>query len=59
LLMLEATEAEMGILHRRLVTQAKHLRGARYLSEKLYGVGPLTALALTCCCVPKVEGSLM
>lgn len=48
LLMLEATEAEMGILHRRLVTQAKHLRGARYLSEKLYGVGPLTALALTC-----------
>ena len=48
LLMLDATEAEMGILHGRLVTQAKHLRGARYLSEKLYGVGPLTALALTC-----------
>jgi transposase len=48
LLMLEATEAEMGILHGRLVTHAKHLRGARYLSEKLYGVGPLTALALTC-----------
>ena len=48
LLMLEATEAEMGILHGRLVTHAKRLRGARYLSEKLYGVGPLTALALTC-----------
>jgi transposase len=48
LLMLDATEAEMEILHRRLVTCAKHLRGARYLSESLYGVGPLTALALTC-----------
>lgn len=48
LLMLEATEAEMSILHARLETHAKHLRGSRYLSEKLYGVGPLTALALTC-----------
>ena len=48
LLMLDATEAEMDILRGRLVTSAKHLRGARYLSENLYGVGPLTALALTC-----------
>lgn len=48
LFMLEATEAEMGILHRQLLMHAKHLRGARYLSERLFGVGPLAALALTC-----------
>jgi transposase len=48
LFMLEATEAEMSILHRQLLTHAKHLRGARYLSERLFGVGPLAALALTC-----------
>jgi len=48
LFMMDATEAEMGVLHRQLLTHAKHLRGARYLSEKLYGVGPLAALALTC-----------
>jgi transposase len=48
LFMLEATEAEMGILHRQLLTHAKHLRGARCLSERLFGVGPLAALALTC-----------
>ena len=48
LFMMEATEAELGILHRQLLTHAKHLRGARCLSEKLFGVGPLAALALTC-----------
>jgi transposase len=47
-LMLEATEAQMEILHRQLVWIARHMRGARELEQRLYGVGPITGLALTC-----------
>jgi len=47
-LMLEATEAQMDILHRHLLATARHMRGPRVLAERLYGVGPITGLALTC-----------
>ena len=47
-LMLEATEAEMGVLRRQLLLLARQMRGPRVLAERLYGVGPITALALTC-----------
>jgi transposase len=35
-------------VRRQLLDQARHLTGARELHERLYGVGPVTALALTC-----------
>lgn len=47
-LMLEATEAQMGILRRQLLAVARHMQGPRVLAERLYGVGPITGLALTC-----------
>ncbi len=47
-LMLEATEAQMDILRRQLLTTARHMHGPRVLAGRLYGVGPITALALTC-----------
>jgi len=47
-LMLEATEAQMGLVHRQLLTTARHMTGPRVLTERLYGVGPMTGLALTC-----------
>jgi transposase len=46
--MLAATEAQLGPLRHQLADAARHLMGARVLAERLYGVGPLTALALTC-----------
>ena len=46
--MIAATEARMGPLRRQLRDAAAHLTGARVLAERLYGVGPLTGLALTC-----------
>jgi transposase len=46
-LMLDATEAQMGLLRRQLHARARSMTGARVLAERLYGVGPLTALALT------------
>jgi transposase len=45
---LEALEARMHELRHQLTDAARHLAGARVLAERLYGVGPLTALALTC-----------
>jgi transposase len=47
-LMLEATEAQMEILHRQVLALSRQMRGPRVLCEQLYGVGPITALALTC-----------
>jgi transposase len=35
-------------VRRLLVVQARHMTGARELHARLYGVGPITALALTC-----------
>ena len=46
--MLEVTEAELGALRGQLTATARRLAGAKALQDKLYGVGPVTGLALTC-----------
>jgi transposase len=46
--MIAATEARLGPLRHQLRETARHLTGAKVLAARLYGVGPLTALALTC-----------
>jgi transposase len=46
--MAEALEQRLGQVRRLLLEQARHTRGARVLQDRLYGAGPLTALALTC-----------
>jgi transposase len=48
LAVLAELEAQLEVLRHRLVDAARHLTGARVLAERLYGVGPATALALTC-----------
>ena len=45
--MLTATETQLTGLRHDLVTAARHLHGARVLTDRLYGVGPITGLALT------------
>jgi transposase len=46
--MLAAVEAHMEVLRHQLRDAARHLTGAKVLAARLYGVGPVTALALTC-----------
>ena len=46
--MLAAVEARMEVLRTQLRYAARHLTGAKVLAARLYGVGPVTALALTC-----------
>jgi transposase len=46
--MLAALDEHLDAVHRRLLYAARHLTGARVLTARLYGVGPITALALTC-----------
>jgi transposase len=46
--MLTALDEQLEMLRRELINTARHLRGARVLTARLYGVGPITALALTC-----------
>jgi transposase len=46
--MLDALETELETVRHRLVATARHLRGAKVLAESIYGVGPVTGLALTC-----------
>jgi transposase len=46
--MLTAVEARMDTLRRQLRDAARRLTGARVLADRLYGVGPLAALAMTC-----------
>jgi transposase len=46
LAMLTSLDEQLDELRRRLHRTARHLHGARVLSERLYGVGPITALAL-------------
>src|SRR5262245_31649410 len=46
--MLAATEAQLGPLRHQLQDAARHLTGAKVLAARLYGVGPVTGLALTC-----------
>src|SRR6202034_4425324 len=38
----------LDMLRHQLVDTARHLTGAKVLAERIYGVGPFTALALTC-----------
>jgi hypothetical protein len=45
---LAALEARLEELRRELPGAARHLAGARVLAARLYGVGPVTALAMTC-----------
>jgi transposase len=46
--MLEVTAGELDVLRRQVIAAARQLRGAKVLAESIYGVGPVTALALTC-----------
>lgn len=46
--MLASLEAELEATRRRVLAAARQLRGAKVLAESIYGVGPVTALALTC-----------
>ena len=46
--MIAATEARMQPLRHQLRDTAAHLTGAKVLAARLYGVGPVTGLALTC-----------
>jgi transposase len=48
LAMIACLEDQLDALRHQLVDTARHLRGAKVLAERLYGVGPLAALALTC-----------
>jgi len=45
---LEALEDRMHVVRHQLLAAARHLTGAKVLAARLYGVGPVTALALTC-----------
>jgi transposase len=45
---LAALEAHLDMLRHQLVQAARHLTGAKVLAERLYGVGPVAALAMTC-----------
>jgi transposase len=45
---LEALEARMHAVRHQLLAAARHLAGAKVLAARLYGVGPVTGLALTC-----------
>jgi transposase len=46
--MLAALEARLDLLRHELLLAARSLTGARVLAARLYGVGPVTALAMTC-----------
>ena len=41
-------ESRLHELRHHLLQAARHLAGAKVLAERLYGVGPVTALAMTC-----------
>src|SRR5712692_3219797 len=46
--MLAAVEARMDTLRQQLLHAARHLAGAKALAGRLYGVGPVAGLAMTC-----------
>jgi transposase len=46
--MMTCLEDQLHQLRHQLPGTARHLKGARVLAGQVYGVGPLTALALTC-----------
>ncbi|MGH3192785.1 MAG: transposase [Streptosporangiaceae bacterium] len=41
-------ETRQHAVRHQLLDAARHLAGAKVLAARLYGVGPVTALALTC-----------
>jgi hypothetical protein len=43
-----ALEARLHVVRYQLLDAARHLAGARVQAARLYGVGPVTALAITC-----------
>jgi hypothetical protein len=45
---LEALETRLHVVRHQLLDAARHLTGAKVLAARLYGVGPVTALAMTC-----------
>ena len=45
---IEAPETRMHAVRHQLLAAARHLTGAKVLAARLYGVGPVTALAMTC-----------
>ena len=44
----EALDARLHAVRHELLDAARHLAGAKVLAARLYGVGPVTALAMTC-----------
>jgi transposase len=48
LAMLDTLDTHLDAVRRRLLDVARHLHGAKLLTERLYGVGPITALAMCC-----------
>ena len=46
--MLACLEDRQHVLRHQLLDAARHLAGAKVLAARIYGVGPITALALTC-----------
>ena len=46
--MLTALETRLHVVRHQLLDAARHLAGAKVLAARLYGVGPVTALAMTC-----------
>jgi transposase len=46
--MLQSIETKLYEVRRELLRRAQQLRGARALQQAIYGVGPVTALALVC-----------
>jgi Transposase len=45
---IDALEARLHVVRHQLLDAARHLAGAKALADRLYGVGPVTALAMTC-----------
>src|ERR1700761_1559308 len=43
-----ALEAPLEVVRHELLAAARHLTGAKVLAARLYGVGPVTALAMIC-----------
>jgi transposase len=46
--MITALEIRLGMLRHQLLDTARHRPGAKVLAARLYGIGPVTALAMTC-----------
>jgi transposase len=44
----ETLETQLHLVRHQLLAAARHLTGAKVLAARLYGVGPVTGLAMTC-----------